>query len=85
MNDALTANQLYKQYQKSGGTLSFPDWITREKIKGTFELENGNTEFTIKKTGAMNKVFLGLPVKTWAIIGGVVVIAVVVKKIIDKK
>lgn len=31
---AKNANQLYKEYKRSGGSLSFAEWIDREKKKG---------------------------------------------------
>jgi hypothetical protein len=33
-----TANALYKEYRKEGGTLSFANFIQREKDKGVFPL-----------------------------------------------
>jgi hypothetical protein len=29
----MTANKVYKEYKKNGGTLSFAEWIQREKAK----------------------------------------------------
>lgn len=31
---AKNANQLYREYKRNGGTLSFAEWIDREKKKG---------------------------------------------------
>jgi hypothetical protein len=44
-----TANQLYKDYKAKGGTLSFKDFIQREKDKGVFPL-NVDLNEEIQKT-----------------------------------
>lgn len=86
----LTANQLYKIYKDEGGTLKFADWLTREKTKGIFPLNgslNGEVQETIKKVKEeeMKKTYLGFPVSTLLIAGGVIVLAVVAAKIMKAK
>ena len=88
----VTANQLYKQYKNEGGTLEFAAWINREKAKGTFLLNgNLNAEVTailkdIKtEDNAMDKTFLGFPVKTLAITGAVIVGAIIIAKLVKRK
>lgn len=86
----LTANQLYKIYKDEGGTLKFADWLTREKTKGVFPLNgslNGQVQETIKKVKEeeMKKTYLGFPVSTLLIAGGVIVLAVVAAKIMKAK
>lgn len=86
----LTANQLYKNYKDEGGTLKFSDWLTREKTKGVFPLNgslNENVKETLKevKQREMKKTYLGFPVSTLLIAGGIIVLAVVAAKIIRKK
>lgn len=86
----LTANQLFKIYKDEGGTLNFSDWLTREKTKGVFPL-NGNLNEEVQKTIGkvkkedMNKTVLGFPVKTLVIVGGVIVLAVIVSRYMNKK
>lgn len=85
----LTANQLYKNYKDEGGTKSFSEWLTREKTKGVFPLnEEVNNEVKknleqIKKDD-MRKTVLGFPVSTLLIVGVVIVGAVVVSKMMKK-
>jgi hypothetical protein len=86
----LTANQLFKKYKEEGGTLNFSDWLTREKTKGVFPLNSGlNEEINLTlnnlKIRKMDKTVLGFPVKTLYIVGGVVVAAVVITKLLKKK
>jgi hypothetical protein len=86
----LTANQLFKKYKEEGGTLNFSDWLTREKTKGVFPLNSGlNEEINLTlnklKTKKMDKTVLGFPVKTLYIVGGVLVAAVVLSKLLKKK
>jgi len=86
----LTANQLFKIYKDEGGTLKFSDWLTREKTKGIFPLNanlNEDVQLTIKKVkeGEMKKTYLGFPVSTLLIAGGVIILAVVAAKMINKK
>ena len=86
----LTANQLYKIYRDEGGTLKFSDWLTREKTKGIFPLNGDlNTEVqeTLKKVKEeeMKKTYLGFPVSTLLIAGGVIILAVVAAKMLKKK
>lgn len=86
----LTANQLFKIYKDEGGTLKFSDWLTREKTKGIFPLNsnlNEEVQNTLKKVKEeeMKKTYLGFPVSTLLIAGGVIVVAIVVAKIMSKK
>jgi hypothetical protein len=41
LDQTLTANQLFKKYKDEGGTLNFSEWLTREKTKGVFPLNDG--------------------------------------------
>ncbi len=86
----LTANQLYKIYRDEGGTLKFSDWLTREKTKGIFPLNgtlNEEVQQTLKKVKEkeMKKTYLGFPVSTLLIAGGVIILAVVAVKMFKKK
>jgi len=86
----LTANQLFKIYKDEGGTLKFSDWLTREKTKGVFPLNanlNEDVQETFKKVKEkeMKKTVLGFPVSTLLIAGGVIILAVVAAKMINKK
>jgi hypothetical protein len=86
----LTANQLFKIYKDEGGTLKFSDWLTREKTKGVFPLNanlNEDVQETLKKVKEkeMKKTVLGFPVSTLLIAGGVIILAVVAAKMINKK
>jgi hypothetical protein len=86
----LTANQLFKKYKEEGGTLNFSDWLTREKTKGVFPLNSGlNEEINLTlnklKIKKMDKTVLGFPVKTLYLVGGVLVAAVVISKLLKKK
>ena len=86
----LTANQLYKTYKDEGGTLKFSDWLTREKTKGVFPINsslNNDVQETIKivKEKEMKKTYLGFPVSTLLIAGGVIVVAVVIAKMYKGK
>lgn len=44
-----TANSLYKQYKKTGGTLSFGNWIDREKKKKFLNFESNQTTIPTNK------------------------------------
>ena len=85
----LTANQLFKIYKDEGGTLNFSGWLTREKTKGIFPL-NGKlndevqTELSNLKNKDMNKTVLGFPLKTLVIVGGVIVAAIVISRMMKK-
>ena len=86
----LTANQLFKEYKDEGGTLSFSDWLTREKTKGIFPINaNLNQEVGKKlndlKEEEMNKTVLGFPVSTLLIAGGVIIVAIVAVNVLKKK
>lgn len=90
LDKTLTANQLFKKYKEEGGTLNFSEWLTREKTKGVFPLNNGlneeiNSTLNKLKPKKMDKTVLGLPVKTLYIVGGVIVLAIVAKQIMKKK
>jgi hypothetical protein len=37
-----TANKIYKEYKKGGGTLTFKEWIDREKKKGFVNFEGSS-------------------------------------------
>ena len=88
----LTANQLYKIYKEDGGTLKFSNWLTREKTKGIFPINSDLNEEVymaingIKETEKMNKNrVLGFPLSTLYIMGGIIVGAIIVSKLIKKK
>lgn len=84
----LTANQLYKTYRDEGGTLKFSDWLTREKTKGIFPINsnlNEEVQKTLKKVNEMKRTYLGFPVSTLLIAGGVIILAVVAAKMFKKK
>lgn len=86
----LTANQLYKIYKGEGGTLNFSEWLTREKTKGVFPLNdnlNSEVQKVIKKQKRkeMNKTVLGFPVTTLIIVGVVIVGAIVVSRMMKKQ
>jgi hypothetical protein len=90
LDQKLTANQLYKKYKDEGGTKNFSEWLTREKTKGVFPLNNGlNEEINLTlnklKPKKMDKTVLGLPVKTLYIVGGILVLAIVARQIMKKK
>jgi hypothetical protein len=86
-----SANSIYKEYKNQGGTLSFKEFIEREKQKGVFplniklneEVENSIIEFEKQKN--MDKKILGLPVKTVVIAGSIIVLAVVITKFVKRK
>lgn len=90
LDKKLTANQLFKIYKDEGGTLAFSEWLTREKTKGIFPL-NGSLNEEVQKTIVknkkedMNKTVLGFPVRTLVIVGGVIVAAVIISKVMKKK
>lgn len=90
LDKKLTANQLFKIYKDEGGTLAFSEWLTREKTKGIFPL-NGSLNEEVQKTivknkkEGMNKTVLGFPVRTLVIVGGVIVAAVIISKVMKKK
>lgn len=88
-----SANSLYKEYKNSGGTLSFKDFIQREKDKGVFpinlqlneEVQQTLNEYRMKKQEKKPAEILGLPVNTLVIAGSIIVIAVVTYKIIQNR
>jgi len=86
----LTANQLFKEYKDEGGTLSFSDWLTREKTKGIFPInanlnEEVSKKLTYLKEEEMNKTVLGFPVSTLLIASGVIIVAIVAVNVLKKK
>ena len=90
MNES--ANQLFKKYKQDGGSLNFSDWLNKQKSKGIFPI-NENLDNEIKTTlneinendKNMNKTVLGFPVKTFYIVGGIIVAAIVINQILKKK
>lgn len=82
-----SANILYREYKKSGGTLSFKDFIEREKTKGVFplnvalneEVQEAYQQYKNSKTMSDKKI-LGLPQNTLIIAAGVIIVAVLVYK-----
>ncbi|MFY8161480.1 MAG: hypothetical protein ACOVNU_09135 [Candidatus Kapaibacteriota bacterium] len=88
----LTANQLYKIYKEDGGTLKFSNWLTREKTKGIFPINSDLNEEVymaingVKENEKKNKNrVLGFPLSTLYIMGGIIVGAIIVSKLIKKK
>ena len=87
-----SANQLFKKYKQDGGSLNFSDWLNKQKSKGIFPI-NENLDNEIKTTlneinendKNMNKTVLGFPVKTFYIVGGIIVAAIVINQILKKK
>ena len=85
-----TANQLYKRYKDDGGTLKFANWLTREKKKGIFPINSDlNEEVYMALNGLKEKSdkkrVLGFPISTLYIMGGIIVGAIIVSKLIKKK
>lgn len=86
----LTANQLFKQYKEEGGTLNFSNWLSREKTKGVFPLnQNLNEEVYmalngIKDTSKSDGRILGFPKSILIITGLIIVGAIVYTKVIKK-
>jgi hypothetical protein len=92
LDKTLTANQLFKIYKEDGGTLNFSEWLTREKTKGIFPLNdelNQEINLTLNKFKTkekdMGKTVLGMPVRTLYIVGGIILLAVVARQIMKKK
>jgi hypothetical protein len=92
LDKTLTANQLFKIYKEDGGTLNFSEWLTREKTKGIFPLNdelNQEINLTLNKFKTkekdMGKSVLGMPVKTLYIVGGIILLAIVARQIMKKK
>lgn len=87
----MTVNQQYKTYQKSGGTLDFKSWLTRENTKKTIGADSSVNEeidkniSVIKKNDKMNTTVLGFPIKTAAIAAGIILVAVIAVAVIRKK
>lgn len=90
LEQKLTANQLFKQYKDDGGTLNFSDWLTREKKKGIFPLNDKLNEEVSKtlvdfKNKEMKKTVLGFPMSTIFIASGVIVLSIVAVQLMKKK
>lgn len=90
LDKKLTANQLYKIYKDEGGTKTFSEWLTREKTKGVFPInselsEEVNRSITKIKEKEMSNTILGFPIKTLAIAGAIIVVAVIAAQVIKKK
>jgi hypothetical protein len=85
-----TANQLYKKYKDDGGSLKFANWLTREKKKGIFPLNSDLNEEVYMALNGLNENkskgrVLGFPTSTLWIMGGVIIGAIIVAKLIKKK
>jgi len=86
----LNATQLFKTYRDDGGTKTFSEWLTREKTKGIFPLNGGvndEVQKSIKviKQSDMKKTVLGFPMSTLAVVGVVIIGAIVVSAYMKKK
>lgn len=87
----LTANQLFKQYKEDGGTLNFSNWLSREKKKGVFPLnQNLNEEVYMALNGLKDssksdgKIF-GFPKSVLIITGVLIVGAIVYTQVIKNR
>lgn len=87
----LTANQLFKQYKDEGGTLNFSNWLSREKKKGIFPLnQNLNEEVYMALNGLKDssksdgRIF-GFPKSILIITGVIIVGAIVYSQVIKQK
>jgi hypothetical protein len=70
-----TANQLYKE---SGSSLSFADWIAREKDKGLFiknQLLEGITEEVLETPQEKSPARFDIGLPKWAILTGIGILA----------
>ena len=88
----LTANQLFKQYKEDGGTLNFSNWLSREKKKGVFPLnQNLNEEVYMALNGIMENSkksdgrILGFPKSVLIITGVLIVGAIVYTQVIKNR
>jgi hypothetical protein len=88
----LTANQLFKQYKDDGGTLNFSNWLSREKKKGVFPLnQNLNEEVYMALNGIMDSAkkkdgrILGFPKSVLFITGAIIIGAIVYSQVIKNK
>jgi hypothetical protein len=88
----LTANQLFKQYKDDGGTLNFSNWLSREKKKGIFPLnQNLNEEVYMALNGIMDNSkksdgrILGFPKSVLFITGAVIIGAIVYTQVMKNK
>jgi hypothetical protein len=90
-NKEYTANQLFKIYKEDGGTLNFSGWLSREKKKGVFPLnQNLNEEVYmalngLKEDRGSGKTILGFPKSTLIIVGVIIVGAIVYSQVVKKK
>ena len=79
-----------ENYKEEGGTLNFSNWLSREKTKGVFPLnQNLNEEVYmalngIKDTGKSDGRILGFPKSILIITGLIIVGAIVYTKVIKK-
>jgi hypothetical protein len=87
----LTANQLFKQYKEDGGTLNFSNWLSREKKKGVFPLnQNLNEEVYMALNGLKDssksdgRIF-GFPKSVLIITGVLIVGAIVYTQVIKNR
>jgi len=82
----LTANQLYKNYKINGGNLKFSDWITTQKNNGIYPL---NKELDSEVNNTLNEIDKDKNDKNsyqvLYIIGAILIVAIVVNKLINKK
>lgn len=87
----LTANQLFKEYKDEGGTLNFSNWLSREKKKGIFPInQNLNEEVYMALNGLKDNTksdgkILGFPKSVLIITGIVIVGAIVYSQVIKQK
>jgi hypothetical protein len=87
----LTANQLFKQYKDDGGTLNLSNWLSREKKKGVFPLnQNLNEEVYMALNGLKDNAksdgrILGFPKSILIITGVLIVGAIVYSQVIKNR
>jgi hypothetical protein len=87
----LTANQLFKLYKDEGGTLNFSNWLSREKKKGIFPLnQNLNEEVYMALNGLKDSSksdgrILGFPKSVLIITGVLIVGAIVYSQVIKNR
>lgn len=88
-DNKLTANQLYKKYKDEGGTLNFSGWLNREKKKGVFPPNNDINQEVYMALNGVNekrdaKTIFGFPKMTLAIMGLIIVGAIVYTQVMKK-
>lgn len=87
----LTANQLFKQYKDEGGTLNFSNWLSREKKKGIFPLnQNLNEEVYmalngLKDNSTRDNTIFGFPKAVLITMGFIIVGAIVYSQVMKNK